>query len=567
MPTKKELEELNENIDVIVIGSGVGGLATANILSRFGYKVVVFEQHYTVGGSTHVYKTKDFEFDVGVHYVGSHLDCWRSGCRLLFDWLSDGQLHWAPLNEIYDVACNSKTKERIEFVGNSKTNRKAILQHFGPDLDFALARYYHKCHQARLVAYAAFVMKLMPAVVARIAWKLGFGCLYTHFCLGTTYQVMKESCGLPDNVIGALTYSYGDYGTPPTKSPFFMQAFMENHYNGGAFFPKGGSSSIAKTLVAAILRRGGKVYAGAPVDKILTARTRLGTTQATGVVVKGVEIRSRKGVISDCGFTKTFETVGNSIPLVDPVVGSRQLALLHQDGVQSDFSKSPAFLYLFVGMDATDKELGLVGQNIWQCSDWDHSKAFEQYFSCSCIGEAMKQTPPLVFLSMESAKDPDFHKRHEGKSTVTIIAWTDAQWFERYKDTQHKNRPASYLHIKEELTQCLLDVLYFHFPLTKGRVVFSELGTPLSTNKYLGRTQGEIYNLDHNETRFKTLNAHLALHPQTRIAGLYLTGQDVLAVSIEGAVLSGCFTAGRVSWIAWFMAIPVALICLPWAIT
>jgi len=527
--------------------------------------VVVFEQHYTAGGSTHVYKTKEFDFDVGVHYVGGQLDRYFSAFRMLFNWLSDGKLEWSPIDGVYDVAYNSKTGERLEFVGDPKENRNTLLAHFPSLHPSALDLYYSKCRKARLVAYMAFAFKVLPPMATKLCWKLGFGWLYKRYCLGTTWDVMK-SCGLSDEVIGALTYSYGDYGTQPTKSAFFVQAFMENHYDGGGFFPKGGSSSIAKTMIAAIQRRGGQVYAGAPVDKIMTSTTCFGH-KATGVVVKGVEIHTRKCVISDAGFTKTFEIRGDALPLIDPIAGAHQLALVHHKEAEPPLSPSFAFFYLFVGLDGTDKDLGLRGQNIWHVSDWDHSKSADELFAVSNIEEAMAVQPPLVFLSNESAKDVDYCIRRPGKSTVTMIAWTAACWFDQFKDTAHGERGKSYEHIKEKMTCTLLEVLHFHFPLTRGRIAFTDMGSPLSANKYLGRVTGEIYNLDHTEDRFKTLNTQLALHPQTTVRNLYMTGQDVLAVSVEGATLSGCFTASRVSLLALFFAILVTFACLPWVIS
>ena len=515
-----------------------------------------------------MYKSQGFDFDVGVHYVGGKMDQgWSSGMRMLFDWLSDGKLEWSRLDEVYDVAYNSKTGERLEMVGDPQKNRATFLKHF-PSLDpKALDSYYGKCRKARIVGYFAFVLKAFPPAVLKLVWTLGFGSIYKRYCLGTTYQVMK-SCGLPDEVIGALTYSCGDYGTPPKKSPFFLQAFMENHYDGGAFFPKGGSSSIAKTFVAAIQRRGGKVFTSASVETITTTGTLLGRGhRATGIVVKGVEIRPRKCVISDAGFMKTFETIDSaSTPLVNPVAASEQLALVHRNENLALFSPSFAFFYLFIGLDGTDEELRLRGQNIWHLADWNHDKVLQELFAAESIELAMEAPPPLVFLSNESAKDPDFGSRCPGKSTVTMIVWTDARWFNEYKNTIHGSRGASYMLIKERMTKTLLDILHFHFPLTKDRVVFADMGTPLSANKYLGRYCGEIYNLDHTEARFQSLNAQLALHPQTKIRNLYITGQDVIAVCVEAAALSGCFTASRVSFMALLAAIPLAFACLTWVI-
>ena len=57
--------------DTIVVGSGLGGLATAGLLARHaGQRVLVLERHYTAGGFTHTFTRPGYEWDVGVHYVG-----------------------------------------------------------------------------------------------------------------------------------------------------------------------------------------------------------------------------------------------------------------------------------------------------------------------------------------------------------------------------------------------------------------------------------------------------------------------------------------------------------------
>ena len=59
-----------ETYDYIVIGSGMGGMTAAAMLSKLGKKVLVLEQHYVPGGYTHTFKRKKYLWDVGVHAVG-----------------------------------------------------------------------------------------------------------------------------------------------------------------------------------------------------------------------------------------------------------------------------------------------------------------------------------------------------------------------------------------------------------------------------------------------------------------------------------------------------------------
>ena len=56
--------------DIIVIGSGLGGLECAHLLSQLGYSVLVLEREVQPGGCMQSYKRRGFSFDTGLHYCG-----------------------------------------------------------------------------------------------------------------------------------------------------------------------------------------------------------------------------------------------------------------------------------------------------------------------------------------------------------------------------------------------------------------------------------------------------------------------------------------------------------------
>ena len=51
-------EKVPSDLDAIVIGSGIGGLSVAALLSKVGQRVLVLEQHDVAGGCTHTFADK-----------------------------------------------------------------------------------------------------------------------------------------------------------------------------------------------------------------------------------------------------------------------------------------------------------------------------------------------------------------------------------------------------------------------------------------------------------------------------------------------------------------------------
>lgn len=64
-------KEIPENIDYLIIGSGLSGLMSAAFLSKLNKKVVVLEQHDRAGGCLHTFDKDGFEFNTGLHYLGN----------------------------------------------------------------------------------------------------------------------------------------------------------------------------------------------------------------------------------------------------------------------------------------------------------------------------------------------------------------------------------------------------------------------------------------------------------------------------------------------------------------
>ena len=129
----KQHPGIDENWDAIVIGSGIGGLSVAATLSKLeGKRVLVLERHYTAGGFTHTFRRPGYEWDVGIHYIGgvSHP---KAIARRLFDFLTDGELDWADMGEVYDrIILGDRA---YDFVKGVEPFRAKMHEYFPSDKD------------------------------------------------------------------------------------------------------------------------------------------------------------------------------------------------------------------------------------------------------------------------------------------------------------------------------------------------------------------------------------------------------------------------------------------------
>jgi hypothetical protein len=86
--------------------------------------------------------------------------------------------------------------------------------------------------------------------------------------------------------------------------------------------------------------------------------------------------------------------------------------------------------------------LELLGLNIWHDKEWHHNEGLNALYKAKQAQDTSDMEPPLVFLSNQSVKDPDYAKSllHPKKATVTLITWTKLERFrERSKTTQGRS--------------------------------------------------------------------------------------------------------------------------------
>ncbi len=259
----KKKPKLLEQYDSIVIGSGMGSLTTAAILSKEGQRVLVLEKHYTAGGFTHIFKRKGFEWDVGIHYIGE-VQRPNSAVKKLFDYISDGKLEWADMGEVYDKIIVGD--EHFDLVKGADNFKNQMKSYFPKESD-AIDAYVDLVFEAVRTVRGFFASKAIPQLIGKLMGSKMKKPFY-KFSDKTTYEVLRS---ITDNelLIKVLCGQYGDYGLPPKQSSFVMHATVARHYFSGGSFPIGGSSQIVETVDPIIEKSGGTILINAAVEEIL----------------------------------------------------------------------------------------------------------------------------------------------------------------------------------------------------------------------------------------------------------------------------------------------------------
>lgn len=506
---KYRAKDIAGTYDVIVIGSGIGGLTAAALLAQAGRRVLVLERHYTAGGFTHSFTRRGYEWDVGVHYIGG-VTATHTPIRKLFDALSENRLQWADMGAVYDRI--DVGNGFVDFHAKPEPFKENLLKHF-PRAHRDLDKYLKRIKSAEAQTAQVFGPRLLPGMLNNLAEPLsrliGIGDYGK-----TTGEVMRE---ITDDakLAGILTGQWGDYGLPPSQASFGIHALVARHYLYGAGFPVGGASEIARTICPTIEKAGGQVIVRAEVEEILVKNAK-----AVGVRLAGGQEVFANHIVCATGIDVLTEK------MLAPEIGAKLFPKRHT------LTPSIGHLGLYIGLKGSAESLGLNSANLWLHASHDHDQNFHKYM-------ADESAPfPFVYVSFPSSKDPNWNERFPNKTTIDVIAGARYDSFTQWADQPWRRRGNDYADYKETLAQRMLEPLLARLPHLRDKIDYYELSTPLSTETFCNYRHGELYGLDHNPARFR----QAWLKPKTPIENLFLTGQDVMTCGVGGAMFGGVAT-------------------------
>ena len=510
--------------DVIVIGSGIGGLVTASQLAAKGAKVLVLERYLIPGGSGGSFQRAGYTFDVGASMIFGFGT--KGHTNLLTRALADVGEHCTTLPDPAQLEYHLPGGLTVAVDRDYEGFIAALTARF-PHEAKGIRAFYDTCWQVFNCLDAMPLLSLEdPAYLAKVFFRAPLACLGLARWLPVNVGSVARAHIQDPDLLRFIDMECFCWSVMPADRTPMINAGMvfSDRHAGGINYPQGGVGVIAQKLVAGLERHGGAVRYRARVVKVLLEQGR-----AVGVrLAGGEELRARR-VVSNATRWDTFgdpdggrQQPGGSGELPASAMPSQSLI----DGADTPaaertwrrrYRPSPSFLSLHLGVRA---DLIPEGTHV-------HHLLLERW-------EDLEAEQGTVFVSMPSLLDPSLapeaHQIVHSFTPSSMEAWQGLS-------------PSAYRVKKQADADRLIARLGAILPGLAGAITHREVGTPRSHRRFLGRMGGS-----YGPIPAMRLPGLLPMpFNRTGISGLYCVGDSCFpGQGLNAVAFSGFACAHRI---------------------
>ena len=468
--------------DVVIIGSGFGGLVCAHLLAKTGKRVLVLERQLQAGGCIQSYQRKGQAFDTGLHYVGGL----GEGQKLnrIFSHLGLMRLPWHRLDpEGFDLITIGD--ETFTFAEGYDQFVDKLASRF-PKGREALQQYVQTLQQAEAVA---------------------FGSNDAYQLFGTSaYDYLTRTFSDP-LLINVLSGSALKMELRQASLPLFTFAHGNSSFIQSSWRLQGDGNLIVKSLIDDIHSFGGEVICQTEVDELIEKDGRIIAAHSTNGETYEGDI-----FISDIYPSLTFSLVKDSAVL-------RTLFRRRMSNMENTFGIFTASLMLKPDTLPYFNHNKFVYRqpNVW----------------------TFYEEPGSVGGLMISCHVPE-----EGTYATQIDLLTPMPWCvcEPWADTQVGRRGADYLALKARYTDECITLAETVIPGLREMISQTYTSTPLTYRDYTLTPNGSAYGV-RRDCRNLVITM---LSPRTPIPNLMLTGQNLMLHGLEGVSMTALLTCQEI---------------------
>ncbi len=362
---------------MVIIGAGVGGLATACILGQAGYDVTIYEKNAQAGGRTGTFSAQGFTFDTGPSWYLMP-DIFENFFNLLGE-DSNKLLKLKRLEPSYRVFFKDKLFGAVDIVGDADRDGDT-LEALEPGARNKLRNYLEKSTYQYNLAVDQFLYKNYDSVGDFLTPRVLLHGLQMNVFTTMQKYVSKHFSSIEVQKI--MQYPLVFLGASPQNAPALYSIMSHIDFNQGVFYPQGGMYRLTEVLVTLAEARGATIVYNAPITSIATKNG-----QAVGVTLENGTSVATDIVISNADIAHTEQK------LLEPQSRS------YSDRYFNKRVLAPGMLVLYLGVKK--QYPNLKHHNLIFCKDWDAN--FKD-----------------IFRSKKWPKDPSFYVCNPNKSDPAV---------------------------------------------------------------------------------------------------------------------------------------------------